>query len=76
LKLREDFPGAELVCDAHTPFVVWTDNLQLAFSRVKARLRWKLKHGRDVEGWGQGIMLLMSGIISMTQSRAGLPVDG
>jgi O-methyltransferase involved in polyketide biosynthesis len=76
LKLREDFPGAELVCDAHTPFVVWTDNLQLAFSRVKARLRWKLKHGRDVEGWGQGIVLLMSGIISMTPSRAGLPVDG
>jgi len=58
LRLRNDFPGAELVCDAHTPFVIWTDNLQLAFMRVKARLRWGLKHGRDVEGWGEGIKLL------------------
>jgi O-methyltransferase involved in polyketide biosynthesis len=58
LKLRDHFPGSELVCDAHTPFVIWADNLQLAFSRVDARLRWRLKHGRDVETWGEGIRLL------------------
>jgi O-methyltransferase involved in polyketide biosynthesis len=58
LVMRQRFPGAELVCDAHTPFVVWTDNLQLAFSGVKARLRWGLKHGKDVQAWGQGIVLL------------------
>jgi O-methyltransferase involved in polyketide biosynthesis len=58
LKLRHQFPGCELVCDAHTPFVIWMDNLQLAFTGVKARLHWKLKHGRDVETWGDGIRLL------------------
>jgi O-methyltransferase involved in polyketide biosynthesis len=58
LKLRNQFPGAELVCDAHTPFVIWTDNLQLALSGVKARLHWGLKHGKDVEQWGEEISLL------------------
>ncbi len=58
LKLREHFPGSELVCDAHTPFVIWADNIHLAFARVKARLHWRLKNPRDVEGWGEGIHLL------------------
>ena len=58
LKLRDRFPGSELVCDAHTPFVVWADNIQLALTRVKARLHWRLKNPRDVEGWGEGICLL------------------
>lgn len=58
LKLRDHFPGSELVCDAHTPFVIWADNLQLAYSKVKARLQWKLEHGKDVESWGDGIQLL------------------
>ena len=58
LKIRDTFPGAELVCDAHTPFVILMDNLQLAFSKVNARLRWGLKHGKDVESWGDGIRML------------------
>lgn len=58
LNLRAHFPGSELVCDAHTPFVVWADNLLLALAGVKARLHWKLKHPKDVEGWGSGIRLL------------------
>jgi O-methyltransferase involved in polyketide biosynthesis len=58
LKLRERFAGAELVCDAHTPFVLWADNRQLASSRISARLQWGLKHGRDVESWGEGIVML------------------
>jgi O-methyltransferase involved in polyketide biosynthesis len=58
LKLRDRFPGAELVCDAHTPFVIWTDNLQLTLSKVSARLHWVLKHGKDVESWGEGLVLL------------------
>jgi O-methyltransferase involved in polyketide biosynthesis len=32
LRLQDHFPGSELVCDAHTPFVIWADNLQLAFA--------------------------------------------
>jgi O-methyltransferase involved in polyketide biosynthesis len=58
LKLRDHFPGAELVCDAHTPFVMRMDNLQLALSKVTARLHWGLKHGKDVECWGEGLRLL------------------
>ncbi|HLO15408.1 MAG TPA: class I SAM-dependent methyltransferase [Anaerolineales bacterium] len=58
LMLRDHFPGSALVCDAHTPFVIWADNLQLAFAGVKARLHWRLKHGKDVESWGQSIVLL------------------
>ena len=58
LSLRDHFPGAELVCDAHTPYVVWADNLSLALARTKARLHWKLKHGKEVESWGAGISML------------------
>lgn len=58
LRLRDHFPGSELVCDAHTPFVIWADNLHLAFAGVKARLHWRLRHGRDVENWGEGLCLI------------------
>ena len=58
LNLRKHFPGAELVCDAHTPFVIWSDNLQLAMTRVNARLHWGLKSGRDVEKWDEEISML------------------
>ena len=56
--LQSEFPNAELVFDAHTPFVIWADNLQLASSKVEARLHFALKHGRDVETWSSGIRLL------------------
>jgi O-methyltransferase involved in polyketide biosynthesis len=58
IKLREHFPGCELVCDAHTPFVIWADNMHLAFGGIKVRMQWRLKNPRDVEGWGDGIRLL------------------
>ena len=58
LAIQKNFPGAEVVCDAHTPFVIRADNLQLAFSKINARLRWGLKRGRDVETWGAGIRML------------------
>ncbi len=58
IKLSDAFPGSELVCDAHTPFVIWADNLQLAYAKVKARLHWSIKNGKEVESWGKGIRLL------------------
>jgi O-methyltransferase involved in polyketide biosynthesis len=58
LKLCEHFPGSELVCDAHTSFVIWADNLHLAFANVKARMHWSIKSGQDVENWGEHIRLL------------------
>ena len=57
-KLGEHFPGCELVCDAHTPFVIWADNQHLAISKVKARMHWSIKNGKDVEAWGEGFRLL------------------
>ncbi len=56
--LREKFPGLEIVFDAHTPFVIWSDNLQLALSGVKARLHFSLKNGREVESWADDIQML------------------
>jgi len=57
-RLKERFPGAELVCDAMTPLVVWLHNWELAFSKIGARLHWGLRDPRDVEKWGAGIRLL------------------
>jgi len=56
--LHSTFPGAEMVFDAHTPWVIWGDNLQLKFSKISARLQFSLKHGRDVEQWSPGIRML------------------
>ena len=56
--LQTEFPDAELVFDVHTPFVILADNLQLAFSKVEARLHFVLKHGWVVETWNLSIRLL------------------
>ena len=56
--LQSKFPNSDMVFDAHTPWVIWGDNLQLKFSKISARLRFGLKHGRDVELWGPGIKML------------------
>ncbi len=58
LTLRECFPGAELVVDAATPFMIRLDNLHLLFTPVRARVNWGLAHGQDIEKWGEGIRLL------------------
>jgi O-methyltransferase involved in polyketide biosynthesis len=58
LTLQERSPGAELVSDAMTPFMVRANNLQLAFSKVSARVRWGLRHARDLESWNGDICLL------------------
>jgi O-methyltransferase involved in polyketide biosynthesis len=58
LNLQSRFPGAELVCDAHTPFAIWTDNLQFAISGLRVRMHWGLKHAKDLESWCAGIALL------------------
>ena len=58
LRLKEHFPGAELVFDAYSPFMRWAHNLRVIRKRIGARLHWALKHSRDLEGWGAGIRLL------------------
>ncbi len=58
LKLRDRFPGAELVFDSVTPFLLRLDNLHLVVYGFEARLHFGLKHARDLEEWGPGICLL------------------
>lgn len=58
LTLRDNFPAAELVFDAHTPWVMHADNFQLLFSKVNARMCFSLNSGREVETWGKDIRLV------------------
>lgn len=58
LTLRDQFQGAELVFDAFSPYLIWLNNLRIARTKIGARYRWGLKHGSDIEKWGNGISLL------------------
>jgi O-methyltransferase involved in polyketide biosynthesis len=58
LKLRECFPGAELICDETTPLMVFLDNLHLMFTKFRARMQWGMDHPKDLETWAEGIRLM------------------
>ncbi len=58
LTLRDHFRGAELVFDGWTPFYVWLANLQISPSKFAGLLQWGFRHGKEIEGWGEGIHLL------------------
>ena len=58
LMLREHFPGAELVIDAFSPFLIRANNLRLSITKFGARYHWGLWRGQEIEGWGDGIHLL------------------
>jgi O-methyltransferase involved in polyketide biosynthesis len=58
LRLRDHFPGAELVFDGWTPFFVWLGNRQLSSSKFAGLLQWGFWRSQALEGWGEGIHLL------------------
>ncbi len=58
LRLRDRFPGAELVFDGWKPFEIWVANRQLSDSAFAGLMRWGLRRGRTLEGWGESIRLL------------------
>jgi len=58
LMLHDHFPGAELVFDAFSPFLVRMNNLRISRTKIGARYQWGLKRGQDLELWGDGITLL------------------
>jgi methyltransferase (TIGR00027 family) len=58
LRLRDHFPGAELVFDAYSPFMRWGHNTRVTRTRIGAHLHWALKHGQDLKRWSDGIRLL------------------
>ncbi len=49
LKLRDCFPGAELVFDAFSLFMRWGHNVRVTRTRVGAYLHWGLKQAQDLE---------------------------
>jgi O-methyltransferase involved in polyketide biosynthesis len=58
LMLRDHFPGAELVFDAFSPFLIRANNLRMAISKFGVRYHWGLRRGQELETWGDGIRLL------------------
>ncbi len=58
LAIKQNFPGAELVFDAYSPFMRWAHNFKVLRTRVGSRLNWSLKYAKNLERWGSGIRLL------------------
>ncbi len=57
--LRNRFPGAELVFDAFTPFMVRMDPvLHPLLRKINVAMHWGLKDNRELETWAAGIQLL------------------
>ncbi len=57
LRLRDHFPGAELVFDGWKPFFIWLGNRQLSSSKFTGLLHWGFWRSRTLESWGAGIRL-------------------
>lgn len=76
ISLRDRFPGAELVCDVFSPYIVWANNLRFKLFKTKlsARYHWGLRNGKDVESWGDEIRLLDQwGIFDQPEPRLPYP---
>jgi methyltransferase (TIGR00027 family) len=58
LTMREHFPGAELVFDAYSPFLLWAHNRRVTRTGIGSPLHWALKRPQDIERWRGGIRLL------------------
>jgi O-methyltransferase involved in polyketide biosynthesis len=57
-RLRDHFPGAELIFDGWRPFEVWLGNRHLSGSPFTGLMQWGFWSGQEIEGWGNGIHLL------------------
>jgi len=69
LRLHEHFPDAELVFDAFSPIMRWGHNVRVTRTRVGAYLHWALKHGQDLERWGDPSTSLRAGGIRLLDER-------
>jgi O-methyltransferase involved in polyketide biosynthesis len=73
-RLRERFPGAELVTDTNTAHAVRIDNLHLAAIRSRARMHWSMRSPAELETWSPGIRLVESfSYFDDPEPRMGLP---
>lgn len=55
LRLRDHFPGAELVFDGWRPFEVWLGNHYLSNSPFAGLMQWGFWRGQEIEGWGSQV---------------------
>ena len=69
LTMREHSPGAELVFDAFSPFMRWAHNFKVTRTGIGAYLHWALKHGQDLERWGDPSTSLRAGGIRLLDER-------
>ena len=60
LRLRDHFPGAELIFDAWRPFEIWIGNRVLG-----GLLRWGFWRSHEIEGWGGSSNSLRTGGIRL-----------
>jgi hypothetical protein len=65
LKLRDHFPGGELVFDGWRPFEVWLGNRYLSGSLFAGLMRWGFWRGQEIEGWGDPSTSLRAGGIHL-----------
>ncbi len=65
LMLREHFPGAELVIDAFSPFLIRANNLRMAITKLGARYHWGIWRGQEIESWGDPSTSLRAGDIHL-----------
>ena len=73
-RLRDRFPGSELVSDTHTPHALRMENLHLALIRSPARMRWGVRDPRELESWAAGIRWVESfSFFDDIEPRMGFP---
>jgi O-methyltransferase involved in polyketide biosynthesis len=65
LRLRDQFPGAELVFDGWRPFEVWLGNRYLSGSQFGGLMRWGFWRGEEIESWGNPSTSLRAGGIQL-----------
>ena len=73
LTLRERFPGAELVCDAATPFMVRLDNLHLVLTPVHRGCTGDWRTAKTSKRGARGSACLRSGFTLSVPSPAWAP---
>jgi len=65
MMLRDNFPGAELVFDAFSPYLIRANNLRMAISKFGVRYHWGLRRGEELEKWGDPSASLRTGGIHL-----------
>jgi methyltransferase (TIGR00027 family) len=56
--IAHELPGSEILFDALRPLEVWGQRFHPTLRSTRARLRWGLSRGRDLEHWGIGARVL------------------